>query len=389
MHRKGILTCIFLIIFISTVAAGCWDRRELDEMSIVFGVGLDTTEKPDNIKMTAEIIKPGEMKGGGASQGTAAKTAPYLNLSATGTTTFQAIRNFNFSASRRLFWANNSVVIFGKDLARKGVAKHLDIFLRDPEIRRTAWILVADEKAGDILNTESEVENTPAMNIKKIIDDRHTVSEILGTDLQHFATRLLSKTTAPVTPLIKTIEDNKIKLPKIIGTAIFKKDKMTGHLNLKETRGLLWVLNEVSSGTIVVDSPKGSEKVSLEIFRSSSKIIPEIKNGEIFIKIKIEEEANIADQMTSEDLTKLDLFKIMEKHQSDEIRKEILAALKKARELNTDIFGFGDSVHRKYPVLWKKIEKNWDDYFPHIQVTFDIEARIRRVGMITKPVIPK
>ncbi|MGI6713365.1 MAG: Ger(x)C family spore germination protein [Bacillota bacterium] len=389
MHRIKILTCIFLIAFISLMAAGCWDHRELNELSIVFGVGLDTSEKPGNIKMTAEIIKPGEMKGGGASQDVAAKTAPYLNLSSTGTTGFQAIRDFNFSTSRRLFWANNSVIIFGKDLARKGVAGHLDIFLRDPEIRRTTWILVADGEAVDILNTDPEVENTPAMNINKILDHRYTTSEILGTDLQHFATRLLSKTTAPVTPIIKAIEDNKIMIPKIIGTAIFKKDKMTGQLNQKETRGLLWVLNEVSSGTIVVDSPKGSEKVSLEIIRSSSKIIPEIKNGEIFIKIEIEEEANIADQMTSEDLTKLELLKIMEKHQSDEIRKEILATLKKARELNTDIFGFGDAVHRKYPVLWKKIENNWDDYFPHIQVTFNIEARIRRVGMITKPVIPK
>ncbi|MDD4753993.1 MAG: Ger(x)C family spore germination C-terminal domain-containing protein, partial [Desulfitobacteriaceae bacterium] len=142
------------------------------------------------------------------------------------------------------------------------------------------------------------------------------------------------------------------------------------------------------SGIIVINSPKSGEKVSLEIIRSSAKIIPEIKNGILHIKIKIKEEGNLGDQMAPEDLTDPILFSSLEKRQAEAIKKEVLSAWEKARQYNTDIFGFGEAVYKKYPKEWKEIEDKWDDYFPQIKVSLEVvEANLRRSGMTTKPPI--
>ncbi|NMA15165.1 MAG: Ger(x)C family spore germination protein [Clostridia bacterium] len=310
--KKKILLLIILIIF-AFESSACWDRQELDSLAIVFGLGIDKAASPEEIKMTAQIVKPGEIKG--TSEGQSGGRS-YINLSTTGDTSFRTIRNFTFQSSRKLFWSHNNVIIFGEDLAKEGLEKYIDFFLRDPEVRRTVWILIAKGPAGTILEADPTLEKIPASDIGKLIEDRKVTSQVAGVNLHEFASRLFSKTTAPVAPLIDITEENKQKIAKIIGTAVFKKGQMVGTLNQSETRGLLWVLDEVGSGIIVVNAPKSGEKVSLEIIRSSTKIIPEIKNGTLHITIKIKEEGNLGEQMAPEDLTDPILFSSLEKRQA-------------------------------------------------------------------------
>lgn len=382
MSNKILLFIIFITLTFGNSA--CWDRQELDSLAIVFGLGIDKAASPEEIKMTAQIVKPGEIKG--TSEGQSGGRS-YINLSTTSDTSFRTIRNFTFQSSRKLFWSHNTIIIFGEDLAKEGLEKYIDFFLRDPEVRRTVWILIAKGPAGTILEADPTLEKIPASDIGKLIEDRKVTSQVAGVNLHEFASRLFSKTTAPVAPLIDITEENKQKIAKIIGTAVFKKGQMVGTLNKSETRGLLWVLDEVGSGIIVVNAPKSGEKVSLEIIRSSTKIIPEIKNGTLHITIKIKEEGNLGEQMAPEDLTDPILFSSLEKRQAEAIKKEVLSAWEKARQYNTDIFGFGEAVHKKYPKQWEEIEDEWDDYFPEIKLSLEVEAKLRRSGMTTKPPI--
>ncbi|GEM_PF-6407581 len=95
-----------------------------------------------------------------------------------------------------------------------------------------------------------------------------------------------------------------------------------------------------------MDCPGGDGKVALEIIRASSKITPEIKDGRVHIKVEIKEEGNLGCQSCPEDLTLPPKVASLEKEKQAAIRSEVMAALKKAREFNTDIFGFGDAVHQ-------------------------------------------
>lgn len=151
----------------------------------------------------------------------------------------------------------------------------------------------------------------------------------------------------------------------------------------------MWVLGEVKSGIIDVDCSGGDGKASLEITRAGSKITPEIKGGRIYIKVNIREEGNLGSQSCPENLSNPEAFKLLEKKKKAVIESEIAAALKKAQKLNTDVFGFGDVINRKYPKQWKDLESRWDEFFPHIEVALTVETKLRRTGRITKSAYPE
>ncbi|WHH58631.1 Ger(x)C family spore germination protein [Petroclostridium sp. X23] len=378
-NRIGLFLKIVIYMLFISILTGCWSRHELDEFSIVAGMGIDKSEEDGEIQLTAQIVKPRALKPG---EGSSSPEDAYFNIESTGDTVFTAVREFTHGATRKLYFPHNQVIIFSRNTAEEGVQKYIDFFVRDPETRLTVWILVAKDKADELLEIKSELELIPALEISDLVEAQKATSQSSIVKLQHFITRLLSKTTSPVAPLIEV--SGKEKKAFVSGTAVFKKDKLTGELDKTETRGLLWVIGEIKSGIIDVDCPGGG-KASLEIIRASSKITPKIKDGRIHMKIEIKEEGNLGSQSCLEDLTLPPKVDFLEKEKEAVIRSEVMAALKKARKLNTDIFGFGEAVHQKYRKEWKELEDRWDEVFPNIEVEVIVEAKLRRTGRITRP----
>ena len=66
------------------------------------------------------------------------------------------------------------------------------------------------------------------------------------------------------------------------------------------------------------------------------------------------------------------------------------SALRKAQtELHSDIFGFGEVIHVKYPKLWKEIKSNWSVEFSRLPVEFDVTVELNKTGEISKSVFTK
>ena len=80
-----------------------------------------------------------------------------------------------------------------------------------------------------------------------------------------------------------------------------------------------------------------------------------------------------------------DIHKI-EKMLSEEVKKEINMALNKAqKDYSSDIFGFGEYVHKYYPKYWKKAMDEWNDVFSRLPADIRVEAKIRHTGLIKSP----
>ena len=387
--RAGVFIKIFICILLIIILTGCWNRRELDTLGIVMGIGVDKPQEPGKIKLTAQVVKPGEIKSSKKEGGGGSGSDAYLNIEDTGDTVFSTLRDMTNLSSRKLFFPHNQVLIIGRSIAEEGVRKYVDFFTRDPETRNNVWVLVAQETAGEVLDVGAQLEKIPASNISKIVEgEAAATSQTLAVRLSDFLERLMSKTTAPVAPIIRVSGEGDKKIAAITGTAVFKDDKLVGKLDKSEGRGLLWILGKVKSGIINVEGPQ-NDKVSLEIIHAQSKLAPEIKGSEITMKIAVSEEGNIGEEMGTEDLSMLSEIEILEQRKTEVIRNEIMAAVKKAQELNADIFGLGDAVHKKYPKQWKSMESNWDEIFPNIKVEVKIEAKLRLMGRINKPAAPE
>lgn len=384
VHIK-IMALIILLSFTPFIMCSCWNRRELDKIAIVAAAGIDKVST-DKIKITAQVFKAGEIQS--PQSGGAAVEEPYINFESVATTTFEAIRNITQISSRKLYWGHNQVFIFGKETAEEGIERYIDFFVRDHETRLMVNVIISKGTANELLETEAKLETIPAMNINDIIEELGSTSRAPQITLKDIAECLLSNTTAAVAPLVEIQEMNKKKQARISGTAVFKKGKMIGELDSLESRGFLWVIGKVKSGVITVKTPHSNDNASIEIIRASSDISPEIENGILNITVKIKEEGTLDEQDSSKDLTELSAWHSLERLHALAIQKEITAAVKKAQEYNTDIFGFGEAIHRRYPLLWKDIESQWEELFPQLKVNIKIHAKLRRSGLITRPIYP-
>ena len=392
VYRLNAKPRLALIILILTVffTGGCWDRRELETLGIIAGFGLDWEEKDKQYLLTAQIIKPTQVRtpqgtsggGGGGGGGEAVWV-----VKSKADTVFKGVRSFLFESSRRLYFPHNQILIIGKKAAEEGVGPLLDLFLRDPEPRLSEWIVVAEEKAAEVLQAQAELEKIPGIALSRLLNNYADTSEIGRVDLMEFTTRLLSKTTAPYAPLIKVEGEGKEKKYRISGTAVFQKDKYVGELNKRETRGLLWVLGEVQGGIISIDY--GGKQVEVEIMQSNCGTTPEIKEGEIRIRVEIKAVANLAANLTPVDFSATDRLRKLNTKLATAVKGEVEAALKRVQTLRVDPFAFGEAVHRKYPKEWRELEEKWTDVFPQIQVEVQVRTNLRLQGLITRPVIMK
>ncbi len=380
---------IFLLLLLTVLVCmdGCWNYQELNQLAIVSGVGIDSGKKSGAVELSVQIVKPSEVKSGamsGGGGGGGETKPPFVVKSKTGSTILDAVKNFTSNTDRRLYWPDNQVIIFGRKQAESGVAMPLDFFVRDNEPRPTVWMAVADGRAADILNVPGNLEKVSAMEIGQLISAQNLSSKNVGVNLQDFISCLLSKTTAPIATIIKI--DQAKKQINLSGTAVFKGDHMVGELNNYQTRGLLWIQGKVKQTGMIINVPGG--KAGLEIIRSRTRVKPVLSKNNLKIKIDIWDEANLDCLMSPKELTKPEMLKSLARRKATAIKNEIQSFLKKSQELNADICGFGDLIHRHYPKEWRNLKTKWDQIYPELKVEINVKCVIRLVGLTIPPITP-
>lgn len=419
MNKTRIINCSaltkkivpFILIIVLFTQPGCWDQKEVERLGIVMATAVEPAPG-ERVRVIVQNINPsamgrgsgGVMAGGGGGE----TSKPYRNRTIEGDTIFNAIRDLSLQTPRQLFFAHNQVIIISDQLARgRGVSEIIDFFERNPEIRRTTWVLVGKGNLSTLLDEPGRVENTPAQRISGIIEERALSSQYGVKRLGDFLEVMESHGAQPFTAIIErktnisrpiehseTQSEGHISEPHqnlvLSGTAVFRKDKLVGQLNPKESRGLLWVRGEVKGGNIDIVVPEEGKTVSLEILRARTRLTPSIRDGRVFMKVEIKEESNLVETFAPLDLEKPETIERLEKLLAGAIREEVESALSRAQqEYRSDVFGFGEAVHRKYPGQWKEIKDTWTDIFPGVEVEVLVDAKIRRTGLVTSPVQPK
>ena len=161
--------------------------------------------------------------------------------------------------------------------------------------------------------------------------------------------------------------------------------KLVGWLDQYQTRGYLFVTDKVKHTT--VSCSVNNSKISVEIIQSSGKKNVIFKNGEpAKLSIQMRLEGNISEYIGKETLNSPEDIRIIEKKISQEVKKEINMALTKAqKDYSSDIFGFGELVHKYYPQYWKKVMDKWNDIFSRLPVDVWVDIKIRQTGLIKSP----
>lgn len=384
----------FIFLFIMIMTSGCWNRRELNELAVTVAMGVD--KKGDQILLSQQIVNPGAIA---SSKGGATAGAPVTLFQETGRTLQEAGRKMTTKATRKIYTGQLQILIIGEELAKEGVSEILDHVSRDHQYRRDFFVVIARGKAENILKIHTPIEQIPATKMQGSLE---TSANAWGTTsditIEDFMSSVISKGKEAVLSGIgisgrteggKTKESVEKNDPdanlKFEGLAVFKKDKLLGWLNQEESKGYNYTQGEIQSTTVVLPCPQGNKKITVELLQTQEETQFKVENGRPKVEIKIRTEANVSDSQCDIDLTKSETMDQLENWTEKEIKQTILAAVKAAqKKFISDIFGFGNVVHRENPSYWDKVKKDWDKEFQDLQVVVDVKADIRRVFLTRK-----
>jgi spore germination protein KC len=400
MNKINRLMCSLVIIGTALLLSGCWSKKELTDLAIVAALGIDKNEEGRYVG-TLQIINPanvtGGMQGGGGSQG-----PPVSVVTETGDSIVELSRRTSRKLSRRLYYAHTNLIVISEDLAKEeSISSILDPLERDAEFRSTAIIVIAQgKKASDIVKVLTLIDKIPSNKVIKTLKfTERTWGENISVNMQDAIKTLVSPGKELVVSGFR-VSGDVAKGKKMDNTqqtepssllyagslAIFKSGKLTAWIDGETARGSVFLLDKLNASAIAVKWEGKDEGLIYELIRQKTKVMAKMEKGKPRVSIEVHAEGNIGEARVPIDLNNPDILLKIEKVIEKEIKKEISMAVKQAQKNKSDIFGFGEALHRTNPKEWEKMAAKWNDiYFPEVKTDIVVDAFIRRTGLRNNP----
>ncbi|HBS46415.1 MAG TPA: Ger(x)C family spore germination protein [Paenibacillus sp.] len=398
---RGVLRLMIALQF-TLVLSGCWERKELNEVAFVLGIGIDKAEAGYTVSM--QVVIPSAISsqstGGGGGTG-----VPVVVYKFTVPTFYDAQRKLNLDSSRTSYLGHIRVLVIGEGLARSGVGEILDVFKRSREPRMDFYVMVArDATASDVLNVLTPMDKLPANKLFSSLDNSYKDSaKTVAVTLDDFIENLLSEGEHPVLTGVEVMGDPKEgedksnverTMPKARleyhTVAVFRKDKLIGWLNEGETIGYNYINDKVTSHSGPI-AGKDGKPIVIESIKSSTKRKVKIIDGEPHIYLNVKALCNIEEVQSTENLESESTIKRLEK----ETEKRIIERMQNTVEqvtnrFNIDIMGFGQSIYHASPKAWAKLQqKKGDDYLKSLPIHYSASVVINRVGLTDNSFLEK
>ncbi|TEB14311.1 Spore germination protein A3 precursor [Pelotomaculum sp. FP] len=416
--------CAFMLLALGLlVLSGCWGSRETDEVAYVLAMGFDKGEK-ENLVVTVMIANPKVIAGisgggGGGGGGEGGGGGGTLIYSVESYAPLASIDLLNTVIDRRVSFLHTKAFLFSEELAREGLAKWIYPLNRYRELRGTAQIFICRGKAKDFIEKNNPpLELSPTKQIELLNLMSRETGLYHSTQLSEFYDDTKSESIQPSIPLVALheggLESAKPGIGRggaatpgkyvagevpiagankaqVIGSAVFKGDKMVGILNGQETRYYLVLRGLIKSGITGMPDPSDpNTPVGLQVRQArppkyTTSIDPE---GNVTIDVDIYNEPeiiSIASGCNYEDPANKTL---LEEYYSRQLQEGLHDLIRRTQEeFGTDIFGFGKQVKRKFWTVPSWREFQWLNRYPEASINVTVHSKIRRTGLQleTKP----
>lgn len=394
----------FYIALVAVVSClllpGCWSQRELSDLSIAFALGIDLNEEGKYV-VSAEIVNPSAISPsntGGSGGGDQASVSTYHTQ---GETLFEAFRRMTKLVPRKVYFAYVRVVVFGEDVARRGIKDTLDFLLRESEFRTDFYLLVAKgTSAKDVLRVMTPIMPIPAVKMYDSLEmseqfwaatGKITIDELIddiitpGKETVLTAVEVAGDLEMAQKPEnIQTIGNNaNVRLADMVA---FRGDQMIGWLSEEESKGYNYFQDNVEDTVTGIRCPDGG-KMAIEILHVDSQIRTEVKNGQPRGQVDIRAKGNIGDVQCAVQLANKQTIKSLEKRLEATIRTTLERSLTRAqKDLRADIFGFGRALSRSDPQAWQALKNDWVDVFADMPVDIKVHIEVLHQGSMTESI---
>src|SRR5690625_662775 len=395
MLMKRIIILLLIAFTFLPILTSCWDKKELNELAIAVGISIDKSK--EGYKLGVQIVNPGVV----SPQSNESGMTPVTVRTETGNSIYETLRSLSLTNSRRIYTSHLRLLIISEEVAKDGISDILDFLSRDKDFRGDFIIIIAKgSNAEDLLKVQTITEKISANALYTLLE---TSGEIWGETVAVNLRELLGMLTTPgKNPVLSGVEvqgnlaEGKTMANtetsdspagfNYLGLGIFNQYKLVGWLNEEEGKGYNYITDKIHNTVGHIDCSSG-EGMSIEILRSNAKQIAKVtKDGDPEIKLDIRAEANIGETDCSIDLTNPFEIKKLEQKIEKRITQIIEETIHKVQdEYKTDIFGFGETIYRSHPKVWKKVKKDWEENFANLNVEVNVNVSIKQLGTIGNP----
>lgn len=387
--KLAAVSCLVLVL------SGCWSRHELNELAIVVGIGID--KEGEDYKVSVQVVNPGQVS---TRYGMSNILKPVVTYANTGQTVPEAIRKISLLSSKRLYFSHLRMVVFGETLARQGIHRSIDYISRNPEMRNDFFLVVAKKSTPEeILSTFSSMDPIPANNIYMKLSNSDNLWAATGQiSLDRLLMDLMTTGKNPTMTAIKIagnkgmgfrqMNNNSIKPAAVLeyeGMAAFKGERMVGWLDEDQTKALNYLQDSVRQTLGVVQCPDGGY-ASLDITHSKTTIKVGREGQLPVIDATVRLQQDVSDVECQLDMNKVETIDIFRKAGEEKVVELLEKGVEYAqKKLRSDIFGFGQEVHRQQPAMWHRI-KDWNTVFPDVKVHIHSIVEMRKIGSTAQPI---
>ena len=254
-------------------------------------------------------------------------------------------------------------------------------------------IIAKDSKAKDCLSILTPLADYPSQNITYNIKMTEQLQgRITDASFNSFVSKILEKGNNPVTNSLIIIgstdkgtneeeQQNSIigAYTKLDTLGLFKDDKLIDWATMEESIGVNMILGDVN--TFYVTIPCGNDNVVIS--SNNYEIKKDIEKDSITLNIQAEGMFN--EVGCTIDLEDNNTIKKYQEKVEDKIKIYINKAIDKAKNIKSDVFGFGYLTYRKYPKYYNSID-DWDQHFTNLTIKTNVKFNLKNKGSLEQTI---
>ena len=384
------------------LSAGCWSSREIETQSVYIGMAMDKSNtdeteaaldrkggsypKRDAIASTIQIVAVQTATGVSPKQAGGEKKQSFRNLTLTGDSVLEILREASLRLDRPLIGHHLKVVVIGERLAREAsMGQLLDFFLTDNDIRMSSLVFVSNGQASEVMESGVK-EEVPSFHLWGLAKNRYRSLKILP-----------SRTLATVNGFVQAGDNfllqNVIAAKgemKLAGAGVFdgRSGKLRGFLNEEEVQFWVWLTGRGQGGVLKIYDEQTRQVLAYEIEMMSSRTKAAVsKDGHVYFDVRVESRGRLTENWTSS-IRQSDpaSLKKAEKMFEEAVSDGIGSLLRKLQQdYGIDAAGFGNELRIQHPKTWNKVKKNWNDRFRQASIRCRVQMTIADSGAKAAP----
>ncbi|UTR10505.1 Ger(x)C family spore germination protein [Evansella sp. LMS18] len=369
---------VFFVLLISLIClTGCnTDSKEIDERTIIVGMGIDKNEEGQFIvSIQVPVIVSGGQQGG--EEGLVSE---FETLSATHDTVWEAIADLEAQTPTILFFGQLKSIMIGERLAKEGIEQVMDVLDRRAPLSNDVLLLIIRKKVEvrEFLKNDTQLVNLPALYIDRFFTAEQKLSRTDDVKLFEYRRDRNMISNAATIPLAY-FETNTV----IEDMAVFKNGKMEGELTGIEA-GISGLLKELKmeniNYTVLVEGEGRLLEASIRANMNLSYSFTETNPVKIHLEatgkgelVHLETHRDRASQETIDELhTKLE----------EKIKTDIEGTINKMKDINVEPWLIGHRIWAKDYAYFETLnwnETGWKDAQIDIKVNVEMEQTGQRI----------